>query len=407
MNVNTVRNGQRSEPSEKPQAFVLMPFDEELDWAYDRLISPAFEDGGYVVVRADDIDSQQNILKDIVTAIVESDLIVADLTGANPNVYYELGLAHALGKQVILLSQDVSAAPFDLRSYRIVEYGDRFDRFERARERLTELAHGVSREEVTFGNPVSDFVPRSVAATPAALAVEERKSDKGGGEERREISRDDDDEDDDEPGVLDLMVATEQGFADQKQWLEEGAGQIATLGRHASNTTPIIAKLRAANDLQGLRIVFRKASAFYDARTAELHDINDKLRASWERTSDALDKRFRHSMTDRNTQAALLRPVREMCIQAAEAKASMAGLTHSVDGLPNVDRMFTRAKRRLVRELEVLVAYIDDVASFEGRLTGMLGEEAEYARPDVVDGSFGGHSSGGKLNGSGEGGGRA
>ena len=48
-------------------AFVLMPFDADLKWVYDDLIKPGFEPAGYTVRRADDINSQQNILKDIVT----------------------------------------------------------------------------------------------------------------------------------------------------------------------------------------------------------------------------------------------------------------------------------------------------------------------------------------------------
>ena len=71
--------------------------------------------------RADDIDNQQNILNDIVKSIRSSELIVADLTDPNPNVYYELGLAHAMRKRVVLMTQDLGSMPFDLRSYRTIE----------------------------------------------------------------------------------------------------------------------------------------------------------------------------------------------------------------------------------------------------------------------------------------------
>ena len=76
--------------------------------------------------RADDIRAHQNILKDIISALAESALIVADLTGSNPNVYYELGLAHAFRKRVILLTQQVDDLPFDLRSYRVIPYSTYF-----------------------------------------------------------------------------------------------------------------------------------------------------------------------------------------------------------------------------------------------------------------------------------------
>lgn len=69
-----------------------MPFDKEFDEVYTDLIKPAFGAVGYNVKRADDIVSQQNILKDIVRSIAKADLIIADLTSLNANVFYELGM---------------------------------------------------------------------------------------------------------------------------------------------------------------------------------------------------------------------------------------------------------------------------------------------------------------------------
>ncbi len=71
-----------------------MPFAAEFQQIYSSFIVGALQEAGYEVSRADDIVSQQNILQDVVQSTIESDLVVADLTGANPNVYYELGIAH-------------------------------------------------------------------------------------------------------------------------------------------------------------------------------------------------------------------------------------------------------------------------------------------------------------------------
>ena len=72
-----------------PTAFVLMPFDEDFDAVYTDFLTPVLSDHGFEVQRADDIEieSQQNILRDVVRGIAISDLIVADLTAANPNVF--------------------------------------------------------------------------------------------------------------------------------------------------------------------------------------------------------------------------------------------------------------------------------------------------------------------------------
>ena len=105
---------------EKPKAFVIMPFDAEARPVYEDFIRPTLDNLGFEVSRADDLLNQRNILRDILSSIASANLLVADLTDSNSNVYYELGLAHALRKPVILLGQDIEEIPFDIRSYRLV-----------------------------------------------------------------------------------------------------------------------------------------------------------------------------------------------------------------------------------------------------------------------------------------------
>jgi len=62
------------------------------------------------------------IIMDIQRAIAEADVILCDMSGRNPNVFYELGLAHAIGKPVVLVSDNLSDVPFDLRHIRIITY---------------------------------------------------------------------------------------------------------------------------------------------------------------------------------------------------------------------------------------------------------------------------------------------
>ena len=73
-------------------------------------------------------------------------------------MYYELGLAHALRKPVILLGQDIEEIPFDIRSYRLVIYDTHFARIKDAKEAFEECARGFLTGAVTFGNPVADFL---------------------------------------------------------------------------------------------------------------------------------------------------------------------------------------------------------------------------------------------------------
>lgn len=61
-------------------------------------------------------------MQDVVSLICKSSVVICDLSGKNPNVFYEAGIAHALGKQVILITQHMDGIPFDLRSVRAIQY---------------------------------------------------------------------------------------------------------------------------------------------------------------------------------------------------------------------------------------------------------------------------------------------
>lgn len=93
--------------------FVLMPFDHRFDIVYDTIVDALR--GLIVCTWADDIAIGNPILERILTGIRSAEFIIADLTGRNPNVFYELGLAHTQTKNVLLLTQDINDVPFDLR----------------------------------------------------------------------------------------------------------------------------------------------------------------------------------------------------------------------------------------------------------------------------------------------------
>jgi len=106
----------------------------------------------------DDVNTQQNILKDIIQMIYDSDVIIADLSGLNANVFYELGVAHALAKKVIHITRDLSQLPFDIKSYRTTEYSTHFKKFDFLVKELTRYLRGAVNDTVAFGNPVTDFL---------------------------------------------------------------------------------------------------------------------------------------------------------------------------------------------------------------------------------------------------------
>jgi len=101
-----------------------MPFELSFTDIYVSVISKAITQAGLKPLRADEIFSPGPIIEQIRSGIQQSRVCIADITGRNPNVLYELGIAQALGKPTILLSQDqdMDDVPFDVSHLRIIVY---------------------------------------------------------------------------------------------------------------------------------------------------------------------------------------------------------------------------------------------------------------------------------------------
>jgi nucleoside 2-deoxyribosyltransferase len=104
-------------------AFVLMPFDKAFDDVYKLAFKGAvalFDD--VVPERVDEQIYREGILERIYRQIEAADIIIADMTGQNPNVFYEVGYAHAKSKLCILLTSNAADIPFDLKHQRHIVY---------------------------------------------------------------------------------------------------------------------------------------------------------------------------------------------------------------------------------------------------------------------------------------------
>ena len=124
--------------STKPKkfCFVLMPFSDEFKDVYEIAIKEASENGGAYCERVDEQNFHEtSIFQRIVNQINQADFIIADMSGKNANVFYEVGYAHALGKSTILLTNNSSDIPFDLKHFPHLIY-DRNDIGD-LRDRLT------------------------------------------------------------------------------------------------------------------------------------------------------------------------------------------------------------------------------------------------------------------------------
>jgi len=103
--------------------FVMMPFAEPHENYYSSVYKPAIKNAGLKPIRADhEIFGSGKIMDQVWSGIKAAKVLVAELTTKNPNVFYELGLAHALKKPVVLVSSNEEDVPFDLHHIRVIYY---------------------------------------------------------------------------------------------------------------------------------------------------------------------------------------------------------------------------------------------------------------------------------------------
>lgn len=152
------------EPPAKKQVFVISPIGPDRsparlhsDLFLSHIVRVAFPESEYEVRRADEDDSPYAITEAMLGRILEADICVADITGLNPNVMYELALAHAADKKVIVMTSDDGLPPFDIKDFRKIKYGLRVDEAQVAVQQLKEKAGHTPAESAfeTMLNPVA------------------------------------------------------------------------------------------------------------------------------------------------------------------------------------------------------------------------------------------------------------
>jgi hypothetical protein len=384
------------------RAFVIMPFDAEFDAVYKDLLAKPLEDAGYIVRRADDVNTRQNVLADVVRGIAEADLLVADLTTLNPNVFYELGLAHSMGVPTVLVAhQDASEdIPFDLRQYRTEFYDTHFQRAGAIVEALQKLGVEHAVGKVSFGSPISDFLPGAAKPTiakhrtgPARLIPSESERVEKTGEPQ-EIT-----DDDTEEGDRGLIEYVEEMTAAAEEFEEVADRFIKATDANGQQITVLAEQMGAVdgNSPQGQaqmkRLLLQTATL--------LDDYSDRLETDQPRYEQVVERITSNGlgfMTLLAGHADQYKDDLESTLQASEslrdtvseATEGMVGLRDSVRGLPPLLGPTIRARDRAVRALGAVLAQHERVRSYaeqsvrlaEDALAGLPPERSAKTEPD-------------------------
>ncbi|WP_347921780.1 hypothetical protein [Pontimicrobium sp. SW4] len=159
--------------SKKKSCFVIMPISDSIDYpeghfsrVYQHLIKPACEQANYEPLRADDVKKTNYIAIDVIRRIIESDMVICDLSSQNPNVLYELGIRQAFDKPVVLIKDSKTKRIFDIQGFRDFEYDGtlRVDSVQKEIKKLNEIITSTSKKEIEDVNSLVSLLGIKSAA---------------------------------------------------------------------------------------------------------------------------------------------------------------------------------------------------------------------------------------------------
>ncbi len=348
-----------------PFAFVLMPFSEDFDSVYGMIIKPALEDCGFDVARADDLESQQNILKTVLAGISGSDLIVADLTNSNANVFYELGIAHTIGKPVVLLTQSISDVPFDLQSYRLIQYNVHISGLNEARKAISSCATGLADGSMAFGNPVADFYPTGEHSTFMGRGIGPDENSEAGSLEGS-----------DGLGLIDRVVEIQSKYADLITIVENLSELLQQMNEDVGNSNNRLERINAnpnqstpAAIQSELRRLASKIGPFNDHMEMANPQTADNIKVisdNWEWILSYVMKQPEEIGEGLAEPLSELTQLHEIVV---ETRSSFSSMLESIETLPHMERRLNREKERLGR---VIQAFLDNLQMLDASLLRIL-----------------------------------
>lgn len=133
-----------------------MPFDEKYKEVYTDVYKSVCAENEIECWRVDEISRPGSITRDIVEGILDSDIIIADLTSRNANVFYEMGIAHATGNKVIMTAQSIDDVPFDIANYRVIIYSQSISGAKELKNKIEKSIKELLKALNQTNNPLQD-----------------------------------------------------------------------------------------------------------------------------------------------------------------------------------------------------------------------------------------------------------
>ncbi len=350
----------------KPKVFVISPFSNDFTALYEELKEQFKEQ--YAFYRADDLDTQQNILKDIVMGINNADIIIADLTGLNPNVFYELGLAHAMNKKVIIITQSIEDLPFDIKSYKVNEYSLQFNKLPKLIETLSSLLMGAIANTTAFGSPITDYL---LSATNCATTLSENNEpienlEYNSIEEKDEIL---------EKGFLDYLADVNENSASLVLELNSFTSDLMEIRTSTDKATAEITRVQNQSgkaDTTFVRNVCRKLATPLEQISISVNRHIENISAYWSLIENdylsLLDSKFILINDNANEIKNIIPQLQELQNAVITSNESINTVILEMNNILGIERRLTKAAHSLIVDFEAYLSITDTMNSSIDRM---------------------------------------
>ncbi len=355
----------------KPKVFVIMPFSEDFLSLYDEL-KKVFEKS-FDFTNAGDLDNQQNILQDIVKGIYQADVIIADLTGLNANVFYELGLAHAMNKKVIIITQNIEDLPFDIKSYRANEYSLQFNKLPKLVEELNKLLFGAINNSVKYGNPVSDYILDFFENEKAISHISDLKDEvaKSNSDVHSEIE----DEGEEEKGFLDYIADIEENSKKMTDEITSMGSELNEMNASISAASNEINRVKAQSgnvNASFVRNICRKLSDPVDEFAGKLKGHVSEVSRYWDIVENSylslLDDQYAKNVKNLETLRESMNALAGMQNAIYDCDGKIEGFIIAMRGNMGMERRLNKAISTLISELDKYLLMTQTMASSIDRI---------------------------------------
>lgn len=335
----------------KPKVFMIMPFQDEYFEAYE-MLKERFSNDFDFAHAGDDVNTQQNILKDIVQMIFDADVIIADLTDLNSNVFYELGVAHALNKKVIAITQNISQLPFDIKSYRATEYSVHFRRFDNLIKELDRYLRGAIDGTVAFGNPVTDFLSTVNASAIQKIYNQSTDVEDSIGED----------------GFIDFLADIEekvQTLTDTISYMTDDLNTMTEGIEKGAKEIDRVQKTGGGNSAAFVRKVARKIAENINDFTIKLKDHNSVYFDLWPQIEknclSLLENKHIDTPENKESLISFLKSLNAMQQAAITSSAQTSGMMDSFKNSKGMQRALNQAINSLETDMKQFLEFMSQM----------------------------------------------